>query len=302
VANISPHKSKLTQPSDFLALFCAFAAVLIWGWWMSATRVAANNGVAPIDVAFLRYSIPAVLLIPIWIPTVRKLHAAPKWALLAMLGWGAPFLWLVTASLENSNVIYLATIVPCTMPVFAFMAERLLFKFRPVRNHWVGFALIGFAALIIIARALLVGDDIDGFSVLMMLLAAMGWAGYVVAFKHTGLSVTQGATWVCVTSTLLIISVKIISGGSFLPMTTEQLIFNGVAQGLVSGFVAVILYTYAIARLGSARAASFSVLMPVFGAAFAWAWLGEQAIWQDLVALTLATIGVAIVNGVIRLR
>jgi len=80
------------------------------------------------------------------------------------------------------------------------------------------------------------------------------------------------------------------------------LIFNGVAQGLLSGYVAVILYTYAIARLGSARAASFSVLMPVFGAVFAWAWLGEQPIWQDLVVLVIATTGVAIVNGVVRIR
>jgi len=192
---------------------------LIWGWWMSATRVAAINGVAPIDVAFLRYAIPALLLIPIWIPTLRKLRAAPKWALVAMLGWGAPFLWLVAASLENANVIYLATIVPCTMPVFAFLAERLLFKFRPGRHHFLGFALIGFAALMIITRALLIGEDIDGFSVLMMLLAAMGWAGYVVAFKHTGLSVAQGATWVCTISTLLIVIVKTLSGGPFLPLT-----------------------------------------------------------------------------------
>jgi drug/metabolite transporter (DMT)-like permease len=301
MTNTTPIIEKTKSSADVKAILCALAAVSIWGWWMSATRVAATGGVAPIDVAFLRYLVPAILLIPVWLATFRKIRTASKWALLAMLGWGAPFLWLVTASLENANVIYLATIMPCTMPVFAFLAEKVFFNFKPSSKHWIGFTLIGLAALIVIVHALSGSDGIDIKSLIMMLLASLGWASYVVSFKHTGLSATQGAAWVCIASTLIIVAIKLVSGGPFLPLTFEQIVFNGIAQGFISGFVAVILYTIAIARLGSARAASFSVLVPIFGAAFAWAWLGEQPLWIDMAALVLGSLGVAVVNGVVRL-
>lgn len=285
---------------DPIALLCVLTAVTIWGWWMSATRIAATQGVAPIDVAFLRYAVPAVLLLPVWLATWRKLASAPWWSLLAMLGWGAPFLWLVTASLENANVIYLATIVPCTMPIFALLGEWAFFKFKPGNNHLAGFSLIACAALIVIFSALTGSGGIDVYSLLLMLFASVGWACYVVAFKHTGLTAAQGAAWVCTASSAMIIVIKLAAGGAFLSMTREQIVFNVWAQGFLSGFVAVILYTIAIARLGAPRAASFSVLMPLTGALFAWGWLGEQPLPRDLLALILGTVGVAVVNGVIR--
>jgi len=98
-----------------------------------------------------------LLLIPVWISTLRKLKTAPLWSVIAMLGWGAPFLWLVTASLKDTKVIYLATIVPCTMPIFAVIAERVFFAQQPTRAQLFGFALIATAALLVVFNALLGG-------------------------------------------------------------------------------------------------------------------------------------------------
>ena len=286
---------------NWQATVCALIAVAIWGWWMSATRVAATTGVAPIDVALLRYSIPAIMLIPIWLPTLRKLRVAPRWAIIAMLGWGAPFLWLVTASLQESKVIYMATIVPCTMPIFAVLAEKVFFKNRPTDNQLVGFALIALATLLVLINALGNSSGLTLYSIGLMLLAAAGWAAYVVAFRHTGLTAAEGAAWVCTASTALILAIKLTTGSPILQLTREQFIFHASAQGFLSGFVAVILYTMAIERLGSAKAASFSVLMPVLGAGFAWLWLGEAISGFNMLVLTLGTAGVAVVNGLVKL-
>ncbi len=290
---------KAGKIKELPAIISALAAVSIWGWWMSATRVAATEGIEPIDVAFLRYSIPAILLLPVWLPTLRKLRGAPVWALLAMLGWGAPFLWSVTASVQTANVVYLATIVPCTMPLFAMAAERIFFNFRPGINQLAGFSLIAVAALIVMVSALLGSEGIDLRSLALMLIAAGGWACYVVAFRHTGLTAAQAAVWVCIMSTVVIVVIKLFTGGEFLPLTREQLIFNAFAQGFVSGLVAVLLYTFAIGRLGSARAASFGVLVPAIGALISWLWLAEQPTGMNLTALILGTLGVAIFNNVV---
>jgi len=249
---------------------------------MSATRVAAIQNIAPIDVALLRYSIPALLLAPVWLATLRKLRRAPIWSACAMLGWGAPFLWLVTASLKDTEVIYLATIVPCI----------------------VGCAFIATATLLVISKAVFGGINLS--SIGLMLLAAAGWSAYVVSFRHTGLTAAEGAAWVSFASTALIVLFKVIHnviyGGELLPLTTEQLIFNAFAQGFVSGFVAVLAYTIAIGRLGTAQAASYSVLVPVLAALFAWVWLGEVPTTFNLIALFLGTTGVAIFNGRLFIR
>lgn len=286
---------------QFVAILCVLGAVIIWGGWMSATRIASKEGITPIDVAFMRYSVPAILLLPVWLSTLRKLAGAPLWSLVAMLGWGAPFLWLVAESLEKSNVIYLATIVPCTMPIFAVLAGIIIFKTRLGQRQRVGFALIGVASLIVVVSALAGSEGIDLYSLALMLLAAAGWACYVVAFPYTGLTAAQGAAWVSTVSTIIIAVVKLLSPGPFISLTSEQLIFNSVTQGLLSGFVAVILYTVAIEKVGSARAASFSIMMPVSGALIAWLWLSEVPLWTDLVALCCGVLGMGIINGVLRL-
>jgi len=286
-----------TVQRDWVAIACALTAVAIWGWGMSATRVAAKQDIAPIDVALLRYSVPALLLLPVWLATLRKLKRAPLWSIFAMLGWGAPFLWLVTASLKDTEVIYLATIVPCTMPLIAMAAERIWFSNKPTRAQLIGCVFIAASALLVILKAIFGGVNLASIS--LMLLAATGWSAYVISFRHTGLTAAEGAAWVCVASTVIILVIKFMKGGELLPLTTEQIIFNAFAQGFVSGFVAVLTYTIAIARLGTAQAASYSVLVPALASFFAWVWLNEIPTWFNLFALLLGTIGVAVINGLL---
>lgn len=287
---------------DTIAVLFALGAITIWAGWMSATRIAATEGSAPIDVAFLRYAVPALMLMPVWVSAFRKAWGAPLWSLVAMLGWGLPFVWLVTAALERASVIHLATIVPCTLPIFAVVGERVFFGQKVDRTQLPGFILIGIAAFSLILNAAVGASGADLNSIFLLLLAAAGWAAYTVAFKRTGFTSTEGPAYVCVVSTLLLLTIKAGSSGPFLAMTWQQISFNAIAQGVLSGFVATILYTAAIDRIGSVRTASFSVLLPVLAACIAYLWLGEVPSFLDVVALSLGTLGVAIVNKVISIR
>jgi drug/metabolite transporter (DMT)-like permease len=181
--------------------------------------------------------------------------------------------------------------------LFAVLAERLFFNHQPTKAQKLGFTFIAMAALLVLFNAMKGGSGVSSHSIGFMLLAAAGWSAYVVAFRHTGLTAAEGAAWVCTASTIIIVMAKLITGGVLLPLTIEQLVFHAFAQGFLSGFVAVILYTTAIERIGPARAASFSVLMPVLGVMFAWIWLGETPSGSNMIALLLGTAGVAVVNG-----
>lgn len=288
--------------SETTAMLLALGAITIWASWMSATRIAATDGVAAIDVALLRYGVPALMLAPVWVSTFRKLLVTPVWALIALMGWGLPFVWLVATALEQANVVTLATVVFCTMPLFAILGDWIVFGTKVEPKRLPGFALIGIAALIVISSALMGELGTDPYNVLLMLLAAAGWASYTVAFKHTKFSPLEGPAYVCLVSTVILLAIKAISSEPVLPLTWSQIVFNGVAQGVLSGFVATIFYTMAIDSLGGARTASFSVIMPILGTAIAFLWLGEVPSIVDMIALSLGTIGVAIVNDVIRIR
>jgi len=184
------------------------------------------------------------------------------------------------------------------MPIFAVIAERVFFAQQPTRVQLFGFALIATAAMLVVFNALL-GGGINLSSLGLMFLAAAGWGSYVVSFRHTGLTAAQGAAWVCVASTVSIVLIKLATGDELLPLTKEQFIFNAIAQGFLSGFVAVLFYTIAIERLGSAKAASFGVLVPALASFFAWVWLGETPSAYNLLALSFGTAGVAVINGLV---
>jgi drug/metabolite transporter (DMT)-like permease len=290
------------EQSEVRAILFVLIAITIWSGWMSATRVAATGGVAAIDVAALRYGVPAVMLAPVLKSTFQKMRHAPLWSLIAMFGWGLPFVWLLATALESASVVHLATIVFCTMPVFAVLGERLIFGTRLDPKRVPGFLLIGMAALIVILNALVAEGGTNPRSLLLMLIASAGWASYTIAFKHTGFSPLEGPAYVCAVSTLVLLIIKALSAGPWLPLSGSQLVFNGVAQGVLSGFVATILYTMAIERLGSARTASFSVVMPMIGTAIAYFWLAEVPSAVDFCALSLGTLGVVIVNDALRFR
>jgi len=96
-------------------------AVVIWAWWMVATRFAVNEAVAPLDLALLRYGVPAICLAPWWLQCGLLPSQTPRWSLLMMMGWGAPFVLLIALGMRTAPVAHVAAIVPCMMPLFAAM-------------------------------------------------------------------------------------------------------------------------------------------------------------------------------------
>lgn len=283
------------------AFTAIIGAVLIWAAWLPATKMARLDGVAPFDLSLLRYGVPALMLAPFWRAAIRKLPNAPLWTLVAMLGWGAPFVYLVSTAFSDVNTVHAAAIVPCTMPLFALAFERVAFGTRVLRSQIVGFALIACGAALILAGALSAGGGAAANSILLLMFASLGWASFTVAFRRSGLNGPEATAYICAVSTLSLIAVELVAPRSvILSHSLGTIGFHALSQGVFSGFLATILYARAIDGLGSARASSFSVLVPVLATLIGYLWLNERPGGFELLALCAATIGVALVNGVFR--
>jgi len=280
----------------------ALLAVVIWAAWLPATRAAIGDGLGPVDIALLRYAVPAAMLAPV----CRRIGLLPKGVprplLLAMFCWGAPFVLLLAAGLQRASVAHTAALVPCTMPVIAAAASWVFYRETIPRERRIGIALIALAALCVIGSVLAGGGGGTDFATVgLLLLASAGWAAYAVAYRRSGLTAVEAAAVVFAWSALLLVPLALWSGTGLMRLPLPSLLFHITAQGILSGFVATIAFGLAINRLGAPRAASFSVLVPVLATLLAVFWLGETPSPLDGIALAIGTLGVAVVNGVVTL-
>ena len=291
----------LPNKNDVVSGRClAFLAAVIFAGWLPATRLAVEAGIAPLDLALMRYGIPTILLAPIW----WRLDVVPKGvsvsSFLMMMAWGAPFAVLISTALENASVAHTAALVPCTMPLLAALIAWLLFG-QPIQgDRKIGMAFIALAAAIVLL-SIMMGSRLSQVpTILLLLLASLGWAAYTVSFRRSGLSPLQAASFVCLWSTILLVPSIAVFGTSLSDVPLPSLAFHIFCQGILTGSIATVAYSSSIERLGTLPASAFSALIPMLATCGALLWLGEIPSTVDMIGLSLGTLGVAIVNGVIR--
>ncbi|MCI4662858.1 MAG: DMT family transporter [Neomegalonema sp.] len=274
--------------------------VSIWAAWILWTRtgVAADYGAAltGADLGVLRFGVPALLLAPYWLRVGLK-PAQTSWpVLLAMLGWGAPFVLFAAQGLKSTPVGLMAALVPGLMPLWVALVLGLAFGERYRGARLLGLALILSAALLLIMPSVIGGQSARLEGVPWLLAAGIAWGAFAVSFRFSGLTSVQAAGVVAVWSALICALVAAVTGSKLLELSPAQLGWQVLTQGVLSGTLSVIGYAYAIALLGAARAASFTALVPVLAALMGWAFLGETLAMHEWLAIGAASLGVALVN------
>ncbi len=81
-----------SAPSIATGVACALAAVFIGAGWHVATRLGVTTSLHPVDLALLRYGVPAIVMLPVLFQTGLMPKGAPKgWLTLVICGAGLPF-------------------------------------------------------------------------------------------------------------------------------------------------------------------------------------------------------------------
>lgn len=282
-----------------LAGFAALAvAVLVWAGWIvvvRATVVPGATGLGPLDIAIVRYGVPALLLAPVWLACGPWPRGVPLWRLAAMvLGWGAPFVLLAAQGLRSADTALFAAMVPGSMPLWLGLIMAVA-GIRPPRQALVGMALIAAGALAALAMAVAVGRPVAG--VPFLVAASVGWAAYTFAFRGSGLTAVEATAVVSFWSVLGLLPVAALVPMRLWALSPLALAEQVVVQGLVSGVAAVVAFAFAIRAVGSAQAAAGAALVPVLAATGGWWFLGDPLGAPVLLALLATVAGVALVNG-----
>lgn len=284
------------------AYFAVVAALALWaGNWIVARAV--REDISPGLITSGRLVLVMLSLAPLALPGLpAKLRAfvARDWAVLAGLGFfgggvhnAMQYLGLQWTTATNGTLFF--SLSPVTIMVLA----GLVLGERVRGMQWIGVAVSFGGVLVIALRG--EAEALAGLSFnpgdLLCLLSMLMWSAYTICLRlhREALDPLQLLFMVCA-----------IGLATLLPWLAWDLTndprahfnLNGTLAMLYSAFASVILayagWNYAVARLGAARAGSFTHLLPAFGVVFAALFLGEYPAWYHFAGIVLIFGGIAL--------
>ena len=281
--------------STMIGVLAALAAALIGSVWQLASRHGVTTSLGPLELAVLRYGIPAVVLLPLLRKAGFLPHGLP-WPKLLLLvaSGGLPFGWLVTQGAQWAPAAHIGVFTSGSVPLFTALGGWLLTGQALSRWRIVGLALIltGLAAFGLADVAVL-GSTWRGDG--LFLVAAMLWAVHSLAFQRSGLNPWHGVALFNFWSAVLLVPVVAVFGApKLLTAPYSEVALQALGQGVLAGLLGLVTYMAAIARLGAARASLSAALVPLLTALGGAALLHEQLSPSKLVAIALVMGGVAL--------
>jgi drug/metabolite transporter (DMT)-like permease len=276
----------------------ALATVAIAVGWQLATRSGVTTALAPIDLAVIRYGVPALLLSPIWLRHGVFPRHVPGWVIAAMiLGGGWPFGLIAMSGAQFAPVAHMGAMLPGTMPLMVALLSALILKERFTLRRMLGFVPIVAGVLAISAPVFAQPMPGAWIGDLLFLAASALWAFYTIAFRKSGLSAWHAAALIAFWSAVLALPAWALSGtGRLLAAPAADLAFQDFWQGFLAGVVAIVAFGVAVRRLGPSKAALSGALVPACAAIAGYLALGERIDDQAIVGVVLVTVGVALAS------
>lgn len=282
-----------------------FAAVAMWAAYLAFARAGVNAGLSPVDFVFLRFVTAGAIMLPWLIRHGLRDLGGVGWRRGAALAFfaGPMFIALGVGGYSFAPLAHGAVVQPSALTLGAMAASWLIFGERPPRERALGVAIIlGGLALIGTGKG---GAELPGAwrGDLLFVAAGLFWVGFTVLLRRWKIGGIPATAAVAVISALVVLP-GFIATQSFdrlaaLPLPT--LLTQIVVQGLLSGVLAVIAYGKTVEHLGASKAALFPALVPAAALIVGLPVTGEMPAPAEWLGATMATAGLAVAMGVVRL-
>ncbi len=283
--------------SVFWGYFGVIFAVLVWSGWIIATRESVNRNLLPIDIAILRYGVPALFLAPVWLKKgVFPKGESPVLLAIMTIGWGGPFVYLISHGLLHVPAYLFGPLVPGLLPMVVTAFGLLVLRENVSGLRWIGLAFIAAAVIFVLTPPVLAADTEFLAGVPWLITAACGWSAFTIAYRQTNLTGIEAAAYVCLYSLPLLAMGAYIDGSQILTLSVDEMLWQGFVQGILSGIGSVVGYAYAVRALGLPRASAFTSLVPPLAAVGGWLILGEAVSTAGWASVICACLGVYLVN------
>jgi drug/metabolite transporter (DMT)-like permease len=277
-------------------------AALFWAGSFVVGR-ALRDDLDPVALTFFRWFISLLIFAPfVWREFVACLPVVLReWRLvvgLAATGIALfhPLVYLALQHTSATNALLTFSLSPVVILIGASLAGRR----RPTVRELTGVLLSMAGAAVLITRGDMAVVESTGMNVgdLWMLAAVMVWAGYSLLLRRRPADLPQTVTLVssiAVALPMLLPFTLLAASGTSLHLSTPVLLgtFYIAIFGSVIGFL---FWSHGVADLGPARAGQFVHLMPVFGAALSFIFLGEPLSMAQVLGAGFVLSGITLIE------
>ena len=267
----------MERPSRAAVGQLLLVAVLFGGTW-PAGKVAVEHA-PPLTVATARFLLAFVLLAglvrlrgrPLSLPARRDVPLVLALGLTGVAAYQAFFLIGLVRTPASDGAI----LVPGLIPVFTTLLAWRVFRERPSRRVWLGFAIAVVGLVVVVDPAGAVSSSRLGGD-LILVGASVCWAAYTILGRSatTRFDPLLATTYASAAGTLMLAPFSVTGWGTLVHAgaATWLAVLYLAPLGTVLAFV---LYYDGVRSLGAARASAFTLLVPVFGVSSAILVLGE---------------------------
>lgn len=297
MSTASKRAAPRTGGGTALGVAMALFAVLIWASWFVATRHGVSVHLGPIDIGLFRFSVPALLLAPVWMRCGLVPKRTPPASLaLIVVGSGTGFVLSAANGLALVPAAYAGTLLPASMTLLTAAIGRALLGERIGRWRASGYALI-VAGIGLLFLASASGDAGPWYGYGLLGLAGLLWASYTHALRGSGLTALEATAVMAAWSFLIHVALAALLGTEIPSAPLDVMAVQLVAQGLFSGLLAIVAFGVAVARLGATPASAFGALVPVIAAIGGVTLLGERPSPLTYPAILCVAAGVVSASG-----
>lgn len=281
----------------------ALLATIIWSGNFIVARDL-NATYTPITIAFFRWLIATVAILPIAWPYLKKDFnlILVQWRLMLILSFfGITFFNTLIYQAAHSTSAFNLSLFAITAPFYVVILNRLVFKEILQTKQVIGFIILIAGLLTLLSKgnpsSLLTLEFNKGD--LLMAGAASIFAVYsvLVKMKNPAIGNLSFVTATFILGVLMLlpffIGEQMLSGPplSFTRSAVLQLLYIGIGPSVISYY----LWNKAIVDIGSTKAATIYNTLPVFSALFA-AWLlHEEVLTIQIVSSIVIVAGVLMV-------
>lgn len=256
----------------------------------------------PFTLAFLRWALALLIIVPWWLPRAWRLRQILKDRLPMLFLQGflgvACFNTLVYLGVQHTQATN-AMLMQTAAPLMILLLGALLFGERAGKRQWLGVALSMTGVLVLISRGQF--EVLTGFAFnqgdLWIFLAMLSWSFYTITLRWRPTEL-DGLTFfgfsVLVGVLVLLPLMLWEQGGEFVIPTTEPFLLTVLYMAIFPSILAFLFWNLGVERLGAATAGLFLHLMPMFGLLLATVFLGESLGLYHLAGILLIFAGLYI--------
>ena len=247
-------------PSSWIVFLSLLVAIIGWGWAWVGIRYAIRY-YTPGQLAFGRYLVASMTLLPFWFARGRRLPESTHWVPLIIMGITGFTIYNFCINLgEQTITAGTAALIGAFLPIGNTLGASFFLNEKLSRSRLTGI-LIAFAGVAVTSLGAK-GHFEFSFGAFLVFLAVLSASVYGVLTKHMvktypPLEVVSWAMWAG-TLGLFPLSHGLFARVQEVPWLAT---FNVILLGILPGAICYALFTFALSRVAVARASTSMFFM-----------------------------------------